>query len=115
MALKIGETGKIIRVAASFDMSSNTELTLTFTLPDAIIVTKTKTGGEIVLGVSPVTDPDLGSLLANEYVEYDIETDFLSQAGTWKVYLTYTDTAPTPNDSFIGDCATFTVDEICPT
>lgn len=114
MALKLGEAGKIIRVAASFDMSSNTELTLTFTLPDATIITKNKTGSEVVLGVVPVTDTDLGNLLANEYVEYDIESGFLSQTGTWKVYLTYTDTAVDPDDSFIGDCATFTVSAICP-
>ena len=116
MALKLGETGKPIRVAASFDMSSNTELTLTFIKPDDTIVIKTKTGGEVVLGTSNVTDTDLGNLLANEYVEYDVEAGFLDQAGTdWKVYLTYTDTVPTPDDIFIGDCGTFPVDAICPT
>lgn len=109
MALKLGETGKILRVAAGFDMSSNTELTLTFDLPDETTVTKTKTGGEVVLGTGNVTDADLGELTANEYVEYDIEAGFLSQAGEWKVKLTYTNTAPTPDDVFIGDCVTFTV------
>lgn len=109
MSLKVGETGKILRVAAGFDMSSNTELTLTFTLPDDTTVTKTKTGGEVVLGTSNVTDPDLGDLLANEYVEYEVEVGFLSQAGTWKVNLTYTNATPTPDDTYIGECATFTV------
>lgn len=110
MSLRVGETGKIFRVAASFDMSSNTELTLTFTLPDDTTVTKTKGGGEVVLGTSNITDADLGALLANEYVEYDIESGFLSQAGSWQVNLTYTNTASTPDDIFIGSCATFTVD-----
>lgn len=109
MSLKVGETGKTMRVAAGFDMSSNTELTLTFTLPDSSTVTKTKSGGEVSLGTSAVTDPDLGSLNANEYVEYEIESGFLSQSGTWKVSLTYTNTSPTPDDVFIGECATFTV------
>jgi len=110
MSLKSGEVGKTIRVAAGFDLSSNTELTLTFTLPDDTAVTKTKTGGEVVLGTSNVTDPDLGALLANEYVEYDVEAGLLSQTGDWKVNLTYTNTSPTPDDNYIGDCATFTVD-----
>jgi len=109
MTLKVGETGKTFRVAAGFDMSSNTELTLTFTLPDDTTTIKTKTGGDVVLGTSNVTDSDLGALLANEYVEYEIESGFLSQAGDWKVNLTYTNTAPTPDDIYIGSCATFTV------
>lgn len=109
MALKVGESGKIFRVAAGFDMSSNTELTLTFTLPDASTVTKTKTGGEVVLGTSGITDDDLGALSANEYVEYDIEPLFLSQAGSWQVSLTYTNSTPTPDDVFIGTCGSFTV------
>jgi adenosylmethionine-8-amino-7-oxononanoate aminotransferase len=119
VALKIGEEGKVIRVAASFDMSSYTELTLTFTLPDDTTVTKTQTGGEVTLGTG-VTDPDLGVLAANEYVEYATETGFLSQSGSvanddaWKVYLTYTNTTPTPDDVFIGDCASFDVSAICP-
>lgn len=116
MSLKLGEVGKIIRVAAGFDMSSNTELTLTFELPDGTTtVTKTKSGSEVVLGTSNVTDADLGALLANQYAEYDIEAGFLSQAGTWKVKLTYTNTTPTPDDIFIGDCVSFPVtDPDCP-
>jgi len=108
MSLKISETGKTFRVAAGFDLSSNTELTLTFTLPDDTTVTKTKP--EVTLGTSNITDPDLGALLANEYVEYEIEVGFLSQSGEWKVNLTYTNTSPTPDDNYIGECATFTVD-----
>ena len=110
MSLKTGEVGKIFRVAAGFDLSSNTDLTLNFTLPDDTTTTKTKGGGEVTLGTSNVTDSDLGALLANEYVEYDIESGFLSQAGEWKVNLTYTNTASTPDDIYIGSCATFTVD-----
>jgi len=107
MSLKLGEVGKVLRVAAGFDMSSNTELTLNFTLPDGTTTSKTTADG-VALG-SGVTDPDLGVLAANEYVEYDIEAGFLSKAGSWSVSLTYTNTTPTPDDIYIGDCATFTV------
>jgi hypothetical protein len=107
MSFKLLESGKILRVASGFDMSSNTELTLTFTLPDATTTTKLTADG-VALGAG-VTDPDLGVLAANEYVEYDVEAGFLSQAGIWSVSLTYTNTASTPDDVFIGDCATFTV------
>lgn len=115
---KVGESGKLHRVNAGFDLSSRTDLSLTYTKPDGTVVTKTELGGEVSLGISPVVDPDLGSLSANEYVEYEIEPGFLDQANTstasWKVYLTYTNTTPTPDDVFIGDCSTFTVNAVCP-
>lgn len=113
MSIKVGESGKTFRVGAGFDMSSNTELTLTFTKPDTTTATKTKTGGQVTLGTSPVTDADLGSLSANEYVEYEIEPNFFDTAGTWKVYLTYTNTTPTPDDVYIGTCSSFTVSDPC--
>jgi len=112
MSLKKNETGKVLRVAAGFDMSSNTELTLDFTLPDSTTAQKTSADG-VVIGAG-VTDPDLGVLTANEYVEYPIETGFLSQTGSWQVSLIYTNTTPTPDDVYIGDCATFIVtDSVC--
>ena len=109
MSLKVGESGanKIIRVAAGFDLSSNTELTLDFTLPDDTTSQKLTADG-VVLGAG-VTDPDLGSLAANEYVDYPVEAGFLSQAGEWEVKLTYTNTTSNPDDIFIGDCVTFPV------
>lgn len=113
MSLKVGETGKIFRVAAGFDMSSYTELSIKFIKPDGTIVTKTQTGGEVTLGTINVTDPDLGSLLAHEYVEYDIESGFLDQSGIWTGCLTYTNTTPTPDDIYIGDSFTFTVGTTC--
>lgn len=111
MTLKVGETGKIIRVNAAYDMSSNTEITLTFTKPGGTEVTKTLGAGELSLGAG-VTDADLGALTANEYVEYDIESGFLDTAGTWSVYITYTNTGATPDDNFIGDEVTFTVSNV---
>jgi len=109
--LKVGESGKIFRVASGFDMSSNTELTLTFYVPSTPASTVLKTTADgVVLGAG-VTDPDLGVLAANEYVEYDIEAGVLADDGEWKVTLTYENTAANPDDVFIGNCASFTVDE----
>jgi len=107
MSLKVGESGKPFRVAAGFDMSSNTELTITFYLPGGTTVVKTSADG-VALGAG-VTDPDLGVLAANEYVEYKIEPTLLTESGTWSATLTYTNTTPTPDDIYIGNCATFTV------
>jgi len=109
-----GEVGKVIRVAGAFDMSANTELTLDFKLPDGSEVQKLTADG-VTLGVG-VTDPDLGVLAANEYVEYTTEAGFLGTAGAgvhsgdWEVVLTYTNTTPTPDQVYIGNCAAFTVE-----
>lgn len=88
-------------------MSSYTELTLNFTKPDGTTISKVTADG-VTIG-SGVTDPDLGVLAANEYVEYPIETSFLDQSGIWAVSLTYTNTASTPDDIYIGACVQFTV------
>ena len=112
MGFRLLESGKNLNVNAGFDMSSNTELTLTFTKPDGTTqVTKTTADG-VALGAGE-TDPDLGVLTANEYVTYPIEAGFLDTAGTWQVDLTYTNTASTPDDVFIGECASFTVSGRC--
>ena len=101
MTLKVGEIGKIIRVGCGFDLSANTELTLTFTKPDASILTKTKTtDGVSAPGVAG------GDYLANEYMEYDFASGDLDQAGRWFVKATYNDATP---KTFIGGCVEFTV------
>lgn len=110
--MRVGESGKTIRLKLGYDANANTELTITFTLPDNSTVTKTKTGGEVTLGTVTVTDDDLGVLAANEYVEYETEVGFLSQSGTWCAYVTYDNTNATPADKFISDPDTFTVDPL---
>ena len=108
MALRLNEINKTLRVSSGgYDMSSNTELTIVFTLPDDTQVTKTSADG-VVIGAG-VTDADLGVLAANEYVEYPTESGFLSQAGTWGAYLQYDDTVTTPDTRLIGAYVTFTV------
>lgn len=110
MTLYVGDTNKTFRVNAGYNMSSQTELTLTFTKPDNTTVTKTSADG-VVLG-GGVTDADLGALTANEYVEYPLEASFLDQSGTWSVTLKYTDDTTTPDSIFNSPCVTFTVTSV---
>jgi hypothetical protein len=105
------DSGKTLRVNASFDMSSYTELSLVFTKPDNTVVTKTTTDG-VAIGAG-VTDPDLGVLAANQYVEYNLEVGLLDQAGRWCVRLIYDNTSASPVDKFHGAPAHFTVKELC--
>jgi len=119
----IGESGKNFYAAMSVDMSTNTELSITFTKPDGTTITKTQTAGEVALGGVGVTfdNPDGTPItaLANEYLIYDIEPAFLDQAGNradgtpWKAFGTYTDTGTTPDKVIIGLCVEFDVDAIC--
>jgi hypothetical protein len=110
MTLYVGDTNIAFRVNAGYDMTSFTELTLTFTKPDLTNVTKTTTDG-VILGTG-VVDSDIGTLPANEYVEYPIEASFLDQAGTWYVTLKYTDTTTTPDSIYNGPCVAFTVTSV---
>jgi len=105
------ETGRTLRVNAGFDMSSNTELSLIFVDPNGATTTKTSADG-VVIGAG-VTDPDLGVLAANEYVEYPIESGLLSVAGRWCVQVLYTNTGVSPDDNLYGKIARFTVKERC--
>jgi hypothetical protein len=115
-SLFVEETGRTLRVNAGFDLSSNTELSLIFCKPGGTTVTKTSTDG-VVIGAVAVTDPDLGSLTANEYVEYPIESGLItsSDAGQWGVQLLYTNTGSSPDDNLYGSIAYFTVLERCDT
>jgi len=119
----VGESGKNFYAAMSVDMSTNTELEITFIKPDGTEVTKTQTASEVALGGVGVTfdDPDGSPItaLANEYLIYDIEPAFLDQSGSransdpWKAYGTYTDTGASPNKVIIGLCVEFDVDAVC--
>lgn len=114
--LFVEETGRMLRLNAGFDMSSNTELSIIFCKPGGTTVTKTTADG-VALGTSNITDEDLGSLLANEYVEYAIESGLITvdDAGRWGAQLLYTDTGATPDDNLYGTVTYFTVSERCDT
>jgi hypothetical protein len=115
----VGESGKPFYIATGVDMSANTDLEAVFTKPNGVIVTKTKVGGEVILGTSPGTFPGVGAVLANEYMIYTIEDGFLDAAADfddknhWQVYGKYIDTVPDPDDVYIGECAAFTVLATC--
>ncbi len=110
MSFTVGEANKPHNVNAAFDMSANTELTLTYTLPSGLIVIKNSADG-VILGNILYTDPDTGEIFQpNEYAIYPVEDGFLSEPGTWNVYVTY-DNAGT-GDTYIGNCGTFPVKDI---
>ena len=104
--LKLSESGKVLRVNAGFDLSAFTELTLTFTNPNGVETLKLTVDGVTLGGV------DVDSLKTGEYVEYIIETGLLDAVGTWSVTLTYTNDTTSPVESFIGDCASFSVGSV---
>jgi hypothetical protein len=118
--LTIGESGKLFYVATEFDMSANTELEVVFTKPGGGTVTKSKTGGEVVLGTSDGSFPGVGAVLANEYMIYTVEVGFFDTAADstdenpWKAFGRYTNDATTPDQIYIGLCIPFTVLAQCP-
>jgi len=120
MSLTVGEVGKSFYVATAFDMSSNTELEVVFEKPDNTTITKTKTAGQVVLGLVGGTFPGVGAVLANEYMIYTVEAGLLDQAGDkddeypWQAFGRFTNTATTPDQVYIGLCIPFTVLAQCP-
>ena len=109
MTIRAGESGKPFRYATSYDMSVYTELKLVFTAPTGgTDFTVTSASSPAVVLGGAITDPDLGALSANEYMEYTFDDKF-DIAGTWSVQGTYTNTGADPDDIFIGPDVTFTV------
>lgn len=104
---KAGEFGIKFRMATSFDMSSNTSL--------SIAITKTTSAGAETtdtwtpaLGTSSLTGTPLGTLAANEWVQYTTSSGDLDVSGTYTAILTYENTNGGP-DKFISDTVSFTV------
>lgn len=113
MEFKLLESGRDFYLDASFDLSSNTELSILFKKPDDIVITKIKP--LVVLQTVNATLPVIGAVIANEYVLYKIEVGLLDLVGLWCAYLLYTDTTKTPVQSFPGTKFYFTVsDPACP-
>ena len=107
MAIKQNATGRVLRVSALFDMSSNTELTLIIRKPDGVKISKTRTGGSITLGAVQVVDADLGTLNANEYIEYVIESGILDLVGEYTLELIYHNSGA--NEKLYGETVTLDV------
>jgi hypothetical protein len=109
MPINATEVGKTFRYATGFDMSASTDLILHFTHSDGV-TTFTATNPAVTAPAVPVTDPDLGSLLASEYMEYlTTGTDF-TKGGDWTVCGTYEDATP---KKFFGGDAVFNVGDAC--
>lgn len=98
--VRVGEAGKRLRIATSFNMSSNTSLSLDFTKGDTSTQTVTPT-----LETSSVTmllDGVSTLVAANESVYYDFEPGDISSGtdGEWEAEFTYTNTGASPDDVF---------------
>lgn len=106
MSLKVGESNELFQYAVGIDISVNTSLDLNFIDPDGV---------ESTISNPRVTVPAVvsGSLLANEYMEFNVlPTDF-TKAGKWIVCGVRTNTATTPDTVTIGDKTSFDVDDGC--
>lgn len=110
MTIRAGESGKPFRYWTGVNMQSYTELKLVFTAPTGgTSFTRTNASSPSV-GLGPkVTDPDIGVINANEYMEYTFQAADFAVAGTWSVRGTYTNTAADPDDIFIGPDKEFEV------
>ena len=106
MSLKVGESNELFQYAVGIDISANTSLDLNFIDPDGV---------EITVSNPRVTVPAVpsGTLLANEYMEFNrLATDF-TKAGEWRVCGIRINTATTPDTITVGDEATFLVEDGC--
>ena len=109
MTIKKTEVGKQFNYGTSFDLSSFTLLELKFTSPKGVITTL-DSSSRVSAPSTPVTDPDLGTLPADTYMQITTEATDFTEVGTWKVCGTYTDATP---KVFFGDEATFPIDAAC--
>jgi hypothetical protein len=108
MAIKVTEIGKEFNYGTFYDLSGATALDLKFTSPSGVVTTISNP--RVTAPGVPVTDPILGTLPANTYMQFTtLSTDF-TEAGTWTVCGTYTDASP---KVYFGDDATFTVGAAC--
>lgn len=106
--LKVGEIGKLIVINAGFDLTANTELTLTFVKPSGAILTKVKADG-----VTSPTEPlvvelgdDTVTFAGGEYFQYATQSGDIDESGQWTVHGEYQDATP---KLFCGDNTLMTV------
>ncbi len=78
-----------------------------FRKPDGSKVAKTRTGGSITVGAVNVTDTDLGALLANEYIEYEVEAGVLDLVGRYRAEIKYENSGQ--SETFYGGTLIFDV------
>lgn len=99
-----GEYGVRFVFAASFDMSDETSLTLSFTKPDGTVLNVSSP--DVYIVDAPLVTAQYGTLSANTYANYITKNGDVDQAGVWSVRLTYNDATP---QHLISNITTFTV------
>lgn len=113
MTIRVGETGKRIYLITSFDMSSNTGLTIYAVPPSGESNQKTWTASLNSTSLANITLEDgtaVSSVSANQSMYYDLAaTTDLDEAGTWTLVGVYENTGATPDDKFISDPVSLTV------
>ena len=105
-ALKLNEFGLVFRHDAKYDLTAQTSLTLTLTKPDRTTLAKTLATGLSIGTVDYDASADgLGTMLANEYVQFTTGAGEMDQAGRWTSELAYADAT----QSLRSEVATFEV------
>jgi hypothetical protein len=94
--MNVNEYGVTLQFCVSFNMANQTSLSFTFTKPDGTTLTVVGT-----LGVVQVSTP-LGIFAADTYATYTFTSGQVTESGTWKVRLTYTDASPAQLISNVG-------------
>ena len=100
--MNTGEYGIQFVFGASFDMSANTGLSITFTKPDLSLLTVSNPAVTIANTTISTTE---GNFTANTYGLYTFANGDVNQFGPWSARLTYLSTGV----KLISDIGTFTV------
>jgi hypothetical protein len=115
MTIKAGEKGQPFRIAADFDMSGSTGLSIKFTKPDGTTTfTVTEASGSPVTApaVALTNDPGFNpvrSVAASEYFEYTSTGLEFDVDGEWTACGLYEDASLTLE----ANTVTFTIGETC--
>ena len=102
MSIFAGETGRTIRLNTGFDMSFNTDVKIMFVQPDGQTIEKGSADGVQVMQQA-VTDPVLGELAPNQYVEFEATPDLFQVPGIWRMYVEYENHNLTPAENIYGE------------
>lgn len=102
MSIFVGETGRTIRLNAGFDMSFNTDIKIHFVAPGGEIITKGSADG-VTLITQDASDPVLGDLLANQFVEFEATADLFQDPGMWRMYVEYENHNESPAENIYGE------------
>lgn len=108
MSIFVGETGRTIRLNAGFDMSFNTDIKIHFVAPSGEIITKGSADG-VALMTQDASDPVLGDLLANQFVEFEATADLFQDPGMWRLYIEYENHNELPAENIYGETVKVTV------